>query len=406
MVKVNENFLRLPGGYLFSETARRVEAWKEKSRGQRLVRLGIGDVTQPISGAVAASIGAAAAELATAEGFRGYGPEQGYSFLREILAEQEYRDRGAEISADEIFISDGAKSDCGGILDLFGSACTAAVCDPVYPAYVDAAAMAGFAGWYDNASGRWSRLYMLPCREENGFIPQLPEGCADLVYLCFPNNPTGAVASKEQLQQWVDWANASGAVLLYDGAYEAFITDAEIPHSIFEMDGAGTCAIEFRSFSKMAGFTGLRCASTVIPKALKRNGVSLHGLWSRRQAARFNGVAYPIQRGAAAVYTPEGTAWKEEVLRYYKENGALLKKGLEEMGLRCFGGTNAPYVWVKTPDGMSSWACFDLLLDQCAVVTTPGVGFGREGEGYLRLSAFGAREDIREAIERIRKVRF
>lgn len=402
MARINENFLKLPGSYLFTETARRASEFADAHPERRLIRLGIGDVTRPLPEAVTEAMTKAAEEMGTVKGFRGYGPEQGYDFLRQAIAENDYRARGLDIGPEEIFVSDGAKSDCGGILDLFGGDNVVALCDPVYPAYADAAAIAGRAGEYDRESGRWTGLCYLPCKAENGFVPEPPQERADLVYLCFPNNPTGAMATREQLKRWVDWANGRGAVLLFDGAYEAFITDPALPHSIFEIPGADTCAVELRSFSKTAGFTGTRCAYTVIPRGLRRGGVSLRDLWKRRQAARFNGVPYVVQRGAEAVYTAEGQRQIAQALDYYHGNARVILDGLAGAGLTAFGGINAPYVWVETPKGMGSWDFFDLLLNRCAVVTTPGAGFGPGGEGYLRLTAFGERADAATAAERIK----
>lgn len=404
MTRINTEFLKLPGNYLFSEVARRVEAYAREGPDRPLIRLGIGDVTRPLPRAVTAAMAEAAAELGAAGGFRGYGPEQGYEFLREAIAQHDYRARGIPLEAEEIFVSDGAKSDCGNIGDLFSVDNTVAVCDPVYPVYVDANAMAGRAGNYNEAQGRWSGLVYLPCTAENGFVPALPPGSVDLIYLCYPNNPTGAAATRAQLKTWVDYANERGAVILYDSAYEAFLTDPELPHSIFAIPEARTCAIEFRSFSKTAGFTGTRCAYMVIPRELERGGVRLQDLWRRRQATRFNGVSYVVQRGAAAVYTPQGQAQVRENLAYYQQNARMLRAGLEPAGLAVSGGENSPYLWVKTPDGMASWGFFDLLLRQANVVVTPGVGFGPSGEGYIRLSSFGSTEDAAQAVERIRDV--
>lgn len=401
MNQINVNFLKLPGSYLFTETARRIAAWEERNPGARLVRLGIGDATLPIPGAAAEAMADAAMGMATQDGFRGYGPEQGYGFLRQAVSEHEYKARGVDIEADEVFVSDGAKSDCGGILELFGPDVRIGLCDPVYPAYADAAAITGRAGEYDTALGRWSDLCYLPCTEENGFVPEPPGNRADLVYLCFPNNPTGAAATREQLAQWVNWANASGAVLLYDGAYEAYITDHTLPHSIFEIKGAKTCAVEFRSFSKTAGFTGVRCGYTVIPKALRRDGASLHALWKRRQAARFNGVSYIVQRGAAAIYTEAGQKQVAECIAQYQKNAGILRDGLLDAGFSVFGGVNAPYIWVKIPGNIVSWDYFDWLLQTCAIAATPGGGFGPHGEGYIRLTAFCSKHDAEEAVRRI-----
>ncbi|MBS1384315.1 MAG: LL-diaminopimelate aminotransferase [Clostridiales bacterium] len=404
MTKINENYRKLPGSYLFTEIARHVTAYGQKNPDKRLIRLGIGDVTRPLAPAVISAMHAAVDEMGTMEGFRGYGPEQGYDFLRQAIAEYDYQARGAEIAPDEIFISDGAKSDCGNIGDIFGVDNVVAVCDPVYPVYVDTNAMAGRAGEYSEAVGRWSNLVYMPCTAENGFAPALPESKVDLIYLCFPNNPTGAVATREQLQAWVDYAESRGAVILFDSAYEAFISDPSIPHSIFEIEGARRCAIEFRSFSKTAGFTGNRCAYTVVPRDLERGGASLNTLWNRRQTTKFNGVPYVVQRGAQAVYSDAGRAQVRETIAFYQNNARVIQAGLAGAGLTVSGGENSPYVWAKTPHGMGSWAFFDLLLQQAGVVTTPGAGFGPSGEGYIRLSAFGGAEDTAEAVERIRAV--
>ena len=404
MVTINENYQKLPGSYLFSEIARRVAAYSEANPAKRLIRLGIGDVTRPLVPAVTQAMHRAVDEMATVTGFHGYGPEQGYAFLREAIAKEDYQARGADIAPDEIFVSDGAKSDCGNIGDIFGVDNVVAVCDPVYPVYVDTNAMAGRAGHYDGDKGRWDRLVYMPCVAENGFSPDIPSQPVDLIYLCFPNNPTGAVATRAQLQAWVDHANATGAVILFDSAYEAFITDPAIPHSIFEIPGAKTCAIEFRSFSKTAGFTGTRCAYTVIPKDLVRGGVALNGMWNRRQCTKFNGAPYVVQRGAAAVYTPEGRAQVRETIGYYLNNARVIREGLAGAGLTVCGGENSPYVWARTPDGLGSWAFFDRLLQQANVVTTPGAGFGPSGEGYIRLTAFGGAEDTVEAVERIKAI--
>ena len=404
MVTINENYQRLPGSYLFSEIARRVAAYSEANPSKRLIRLGIGDVTRPLAPAVTQAMHQAVDEMATVTGFHGYGPEQGYAFLREAIAKEDYQARGADITPDEIFVSDGAKSDCGNIGDIFGVDNVVAVCDPVYPVYVDTNAMAGRAGHYDGEKGRWDRLVYMPCVAENGFSPDIPSQPVDLIYLCFPNNPTGAVATRAQLQAWVDHANATGAVILFDSAYEAFITDPAIPHSIFEIPGAKTCAIEFRSFSKTAGFTGTRCAYTVIPKDLVRGGVALNGMWNRRQCTKFNGAPYVVQRGAAAIYTPEGRAQVRETIGYYLNNARVIREGLAGAGLTVCGGENSPYVWARTPDGLGSWAFFDRLLQQANVVTTPGAGFGPSGEGYIRLTAFGGAEDTVEAVERIKAI--
>ena len=401
MVKVNENFLKLPGSYLFSEVARRIRVYSEAHPEAQIIKLSIGDVTRPLVPEVIRAMHAAVDEMGTAEGFHGYGPEQGYEFLREAIAQGDYAARGVDIQPGEIFVSDGAKSDCGNIGDIFGVDNVVAVCDPVYPVYVDTNAMAGRAGEYQEELGRWNRLIYMPCVEENGFSPQLPEEIPDIIYLCSPNNPTGAVLTKDQLKVWVDYANAHGAVILYDSAYEAFITSDNVPHTIFEIEGARTCAIEFRSFSKTAGFTGNRCAYTVVPMELERGGAKLNGLWNRRQCTKFNGVPYVVQRGAAAVYTPQGRAQIMANIDYYRENARVIREGLSSAGLKCFGGVDAPYIWLKTPDGVGSWEFFDQVLDKANVATTPGAGFGPSGEGYVRLTAFGDAQATKTAVERV-----
>ena len=404
MLKVNENFLKLPGSYLFSEVARRIRVYSEAHPGAEIIKLSIGDVTRPLVPAVIQAMHRAVDEMGTTEGFHGYGPEQGYEFLREAVAQHDYQSRGMDVKPEEIFISDGAKSDCGNIGDIFGADNIVAVCDPVYPVYVDTNAMAGRAGEYQEALGRWNRLVYMPCVKENGFTPEPPKEAVDLIYLCFPNNPTGAVATREQLKTWVDYANRTGAVILYDSAYEAFITGADIPHSIFEIEGARTCAIEFRSYSKTAGFTGNRCAYTVVPLELERDGAKLNSLWNRRQCTKFNGVPYVVQRGAAAIYTPEGKEQTRQSIEYYRENAKIIREGLSAAGLSCFGGTDAPYIWLETPGKMGSWEFFDLLLDKANVATTPGAGFGPSGEGYIRLTAFGDAQATKTAVERIQKI--
>lgn len=404
MAKINDNYLKLPGSYLFSEIARRVSAYSQRGLKRELIRLGIGDVTRPLAPAVTAAMHAAVDEMATAAGFHGYGPEQGYDFLSQAIVEHDYAARGISITSEEIFVSDGAKSDCGNIGDIFGIDNVVAVCDPVYPVYVDTNAMTGRAGEYNEDTGRWSKLVYMPCTADNAFIPAIPQTQVDLVYLCFPNNPTGAVATRDQLRTWVDWANSTGAVILFDSAYEAFITQPDVPHSIFEIEGAQTCAIEFRSFSKTAGFTGTRCAYTVVPKALERQGASLNALWNRRQCTKFNGVPYVVQRGAEAVYTDEGQKQVRATIAYYQENAKVIRDGLNRAGLTVSGGVNAPYLWVQTPQGVDSWTFFDLLLHEADVVTTPGAGFGPSGEGYIRVTAFGDAEDTRQAVERIGKI--
>ena len=404
MVKINENYLKLPGSYLFSEVARRIAAYTAAHPGVTITKLSIGDVTRPLVPAVIQAMHKAVDEMGTAEGFHGYGPEQGYPFLREAIAQYDYAARGVDVRPEEIFVSDGAKSDCGNIGDIFGADNTVAVCDPVYPVYVDTNAMAGRAGDYVESLGRWNRLIYMPCVEANGFSPEPPQEKADLIYLCFPNNPTGATATREQLKLWVDYANSNGSVILYDSAYEAFITREDVPHSIFEIEGARTCAIEFRSFSKTAGFTGNRCAYTVVPLELERSGARLNSLWNRRQTTKFNGVPYIVQRGAEAVYTPEGRAQILENIAYYQRNARVIREGLTAAGLECFGGVDAPYIWLKAPDHMGSWEFFDLVLDRANVATTPGSGFGPSGEGYVRLTAFGDAGDTVRAVDRIREM--
>ncbi len=402
MARINENFLKLPGSYLFAEIGRRVRAYENPP--MPLIRLGIGDVTQPLAPAVVEAMAQASREMGEKETFRGYCEEPGgvYDFLRTAICD-DYAAQGVNIAGDEIILSDGAKSDCGNIGDIFSVDNLVAVCDPVYPVYVDTNAMAGRAGEYDGT--RWTNLLYLPCTERNGFFPTLPEGRApDLIYICSPNNPTGTAASRQQLKTWVDYANEHESVILFDAAYEAFITEPGVPHSIFEIEGARTCAIEFRSFSKRAGFTGTRCAYTVIPRELERGGASLNALWNRRQGTKFNGVAYVIQRAAAAVFTPEGRAQTRATIDYYLRNAKVIKQGLTAAGLTVYGGVNAPYLWVKTPDDMGSWEFFDLLLKRACVVTTPGTGFGPSGEGYIRLTAFGDADATRQAVERIRRV--
>ena len=401
MVKVNENFLKLPGSYLFSEVARRIRVYNESHPGADIIKLSIGDVTRPLVPAVIQAMHKAVDEMGTAEGFHGYGPEQGYEFLREAIARGDYAARGVDIQPGEIFVSDGAKSDCGNIGDIFGVDNIVAVCDPVYPVYVDTNAMAGRAGEYQEELGKWNRLIYMPCVEENGFSPEPPKEIPDIIYLCSPNNPTGAVLTKDQLKVWVDYANVHGAVILYDSAYECFITSDNVPHTIFEVEGARTCAIEFRSFSKTAGFTGNRCAYTVVPMELERGGAKLNSLWNRRQCTKFNGVPYVVQRGAAAVYTPEGRAQIMANIDYYRANARVIREGLTAAGLTCFGGTDAPYIWLKTPDGVGSWDFFDQVLDRANVATTPGAGFGPSGEGYIRLTAFGDAGATKTAVERV-----
>lgn len=404
MVKINDNFLKLPGGYLFPEIARRVRAFSATNPPKPLIRLGIGDVTQPLAPAVIEAMHKATDEMSRKETFRGYSDDScGYDFLKKTISDFDYKARGVAIEPDEIFVSDGAKSDCGNIGDIFSVDNTVAVCDPVYPVYVDTNAMSGRAG-VPGSDGRWSNLVYLPCTKENGFFPELPGKVPDIIYICSPNNPTGAAATKEQLKVWVDFANAHQSVILFDSAYEAFITEEGIPHSIYEVPGAETCAIEFRSFSKTAGFTGTRCAYTVVPSALVRGGTSLKSLWARRQNTKFNGTAYVIQRAAEAVYSKEGQTQIKETIAYYLNNAKIIRDGFQKAGIIAFGGVNAPYIWAKTPDNIPSWDFFDLLLKKACVVTTPGAGFGPSGEGYIRLTAFGDVQSTGEAVSRIIEV--
>lgn len=405
MAQVNENFLKVSESYLFVEVARRIRAYQETHPEAKIIKMGIGDVTRPIVPAVIEALHKAVDEMGTADGFRGYGPEQGYAFLRETILRHDYTDRGINLDADEIFISDGAKSDTGNIGDILGTGNTVAVTDPVYPVYIDTNVMGSRAG--ELLDGRYSRITYMPCTRENGFVPALPEHPVDIIYLCFPNNPTGTTLTREQLRTWVDYALRHDALILFDAAYEAFITEADVPHSIYEIEGAKQCAIEFRSLSKTAGFTGLRCGYTVVPKevtARKSDGtrVQLNRLWSRRQSTKFNGTAYIIQRAAEAVFSPEGERQIMENITYYRENARIMKSTFDSIGIEAFGGVNSPYIWIKTPNGMDSWTFFDRLLDECHVVGTPGVGFGPSGEGYFRLTAFATHEATREAMERIR----
>ena len=403
MVKINENYLKLPGSYLFSTIARKVNEYSAAHPDKKIIRLGIGDVTRPLPKAAIEAMHKAVDEMADGATFRGYGPEQGYDFLRGAISENDYKSRGIDIAPDEIFVSDGAKSDCGNIGDIFGVDNVVAVCDPVYPVYVDTNAMAGRAGDYDEESGTWTNLIYMPCLEENGFMPQLPDRRPDIIYLCFPNNPSGAAADFDELKKWVDYAKENKSIILFDAAYEAYITE-DIPHSIFEIPGAKECAIEFRSFSKNAGFTGTRCAFTVIPKELKVGETSVASLWNRRHTTKFNGVPYIVQRGAEAVYSDEGKAQVRELVDFYMNNARVIREGLAAAGFSVSGGVNSPYVWLKVPDGMTSWEFFDELLDKANVVGTPGSGFGPSGEGYFRLTGFGTAENTVEAIERIKSV--
>jgi LL-diaminopimelate aminotransferase len=405
MAQVNENFLKVSESYLFVEVARRIRAYQEAHPEAQIIKMGIGDVTRPIVPAVINALHKAVDEMGTAEGFHGYGPEQGYAFLRETILKHDYTDRGLNLEADEIFISDGAKSDTGNIGDILGTDNTVAVTDPVYPVYVDTNVMGGRAGEF--MEGKYSKITYMPCTRENGFVPALPDHPVDIIYLCFPNNPTGTTLTRDQLKVWVDYALKNDSLILFDAAYEAFITEDDVPHSIYEIAGAERCAIEFRSLSKTAGFTGLRCGYTVVPKtvtARKADGtrVPINKLWNRRQSTKFNGTAYIIQRAAEAVFSPEGQAQITANIEYYRTNAQLMKETFAAIGIEAFGGVNSPYVWIKTPNNLGSWEFFDRLLDECHVVGTPGVGFGPSGEGYFRLTAFATHEATAEAMQRIR----
>ena len=404
MVKVNDNYLKLPGSYLFSAIAKKVNAYTAANPDKKIIRLGIGDVTQPIAPALIKALHDAVEEMGSAETFHGYAPDLGYGFLREAIAAGDYAARGCKIEADEIFISDGAKCDCGNIQEIFSEDAVIAVCDPVYPVYVDSNVMAGRTGEYDEKTGKWSRVIYMPCTAENQFVPELPEETPDLIYLCVPNNPTGTTLTRDQLKVWVDYANRTGAVILYDAAYEAYIAEPSVPHSIFEIDGARTCAIEFRSFSKNAGFTGVRLGFTVIPKELVRGSVMLHSLWARRHGTKFNGAPYIVQKAGEAVYSPEGREQLKEQVAYYMRNAKVIYEGLKEIGCEVYGGVNAPYIWLLVPGGMTSWEFFDCLLNEAGVVGTPGSGFGPSGEGYFRLTAFGTYENTVEAVERMKNM--
>lgn len=404
MFKINDNYLKLPGSYLFSTIAKKVAAYSDANpdKAGNIIRLGIGDVTLPLAPAVIERLHSAVDEMSKKETFKGYAPDLGYEFLRTVIAENDYKKRGCDIGADEIFISDGAKSDSGNIGDIFAKDNKIAVCDPVYPVYVDTNAMAGRTGVYDTATERWSDVIYMPCTKENGFCPELPEKTPDIIYLCFPNNPTGTTITKDQLQVWVDYALKNGAVIIYDAAYEAYISTPNVPHSIYECEGARACAIEMRSFSKKAGFTGTRLGFTVIPKELKCGDVMLHSLWARRHGTKFNGAPYIIQAAGAAVYTEEGKKQTAEQIAYYMNNAKIIREGLLEAGYEIYGGTDAPYIWLKTPDNMTSWEFFDYLLENLNIVGTPGSGFGPSGEGYFRLTAFGSLENTKKAMERIK----
>ncbi|WP_286081068.1 LL-diaminopimelate aminotransferase [Parablautia intestinalis] len=402
MFKLNDNYLKLPGSYLFSTIGKKVNAFAAQNPDKKIIRLGIGDVTQPLAPAIIKALHGAVDEMAQAETFKGYAPDLGYEFLRQAIADNDYKARGCGISADEIFISDGAKCDAGNIQEIFSVDNKIAVCDPVYPVYVDTNVMAGRTGVYDSVKEVWSDVIYMPCVAENHFAPELPKETPDLIYLCFPNNPTGATITKSRLQEWVDYANKVGAVIIYDAAYEAYISEEDVPHTIYECRGAESCAIELRSFSKNAGFTGVRLGFTVIPKELKCGEVALHSLWARRHGTKYNGAPYIVQRAGEAVYSQEGKVQLKEQVAYYMNNAKYILEGLKSAGYTVSGGVNAPYIWLKAPDGMTSWEFFDYLLEKANVVGTPGSGFGPSGETYFRLTAFGSYENTVEAVNRIK----
>ena len=404
MFKINDNYLKLPGSYLFSNIAKKVAAFQQANPDKEVIKLGIGDVTLPLAPKIIDTLHEAVDEMGKAETFHGYAPDLGYEFLRTAIADHDYKSRGCDISADEIFVSDGAKCDSGNIQEIFSVDNKIAVCDPVYPVYVDTNVMAGRTGTYDPKAETWSDVIYMPCTAENNFIPEFPRENPDLIYLCIPNNPTGTTITKSQLQEWVDYANKIGAVIIYDAAYEAYITEEDVPHTIFECEGARTCASELRSFSKNAGFTGTRLGFTVIPKDLKCGDVSLHSLWARRHGTKYNGAPYIIQKAGLACYTEEGKAQLKEQVAYYMNNARVIKEGLSNAGFTVFGGVNAPYIWLKTPDKMTSWEFFDYLLEKGNIVGTPGSGFGPSGEGYFRLTAFGSHENTLRAMERIKNL--
>lgn len=402
MAKVNDNYLKLPGSYLFSTIGKKVSAFQGANPDKQIIRLGIGDVTQPLAPAIIEAMHLAVDEMGQADTFRGYAPDLGYDFLRNAIVENDYKARGCDIAADEIFVSDGAKCDSSNIQEIFSLDNKIAVCDPVYPVYVDSNVMAGRTGTYDAKSETWSDVIYMPCLADNNFAPELPKETPDLIYLCFPNNPTGSTITKAQLQEWVDYANKVGSVIIYDAAYEAYISESDVPHTIYECEGAKTCAIELKSFSKNAGFTGVRLGYTVIPKELKCNGTALNPLWARRHGTKYNGAPYIVQRAGEAVYSGAGKEQLAKQVAYYMNNAKTIKEGLASAGYTVSGGVNAPYIWLKTPDNMTSWEFFDFLLEKANVVGTPGSGFGPSGEGYFRLTAFGTYENTLAAIERIK----
>ena len=402
MFHVNENYQKLPGSYLFSTIGKKVNAYQEANPDKEIIRLGIGDVTQPIAPAIIEAMHKAVDEMGHAETFHGYAPDLGYAFLRKAIVDNDYKAKGCDISEDEIFVSDGAKSDSANIQEIFAQNNRIAVCDPVYPVYVDSNVMAGRTGTYDKATETWSDVIYMPCTAANNFVPEFPKETPDIIYLCLPNNPTGTTLTKDQLQEWVDYANKNGAVIIYDAAYEAYISEDNIAHTIYECKGAKTCAIELRSFSKNAGFTGVRLGFTVVPKELKCGDVSLNAMWARRHGTKFNGAPYIVQRAGEAVYSDAGKAQLKEQVAYYMKNAKTIKEGLKDAGYTVFGGVNAPYIWLKTPDKMTSWEFFDYLLEKANVVGTPGSGFGPSGEGYFRLTAFGNYENTVKALDRIK----
>ena len=410
MININENFLNLQDSYLFSTIAKKVAEFQKNNPEKKIIKLGIGDVTRPIVPAVLDAMHKAVDEMGNTQTFRGYGPEQGYEFLREKIVRNDYEKRGVQISVDEIFVSDGAKCDCGNIGDILGIQNKVAITDPVYPVYLDTNVMAGRSGNFNSETGMYENIIYIPATAENNFVPEFPSKVPDMIYLCFPNNPTGTTLSKTELKKWIDYAIENKSIILFDSAYEAFILEKDVPHTIYEIEGAKEVAIEFRSFSKTAGFTGIRCAYTVVPKELKaytENGkiVELNPLWNRRHGTKFNGVSYPVQRAAEAVYSEEGQKQIKENIMYYMNNAKIIKEGLIEAGFTVYGGTNAPYIWLKVPEGLTSWEFFDKLLNEANVVGTPGVGFGPSGEGYFRLTAFGTKENTVEAIERIKNMK-
>lgn len=409
LAKINQNFLNLQGSYLFSEIAKRRTKFIQENPNAQIISLGIGDVTRALPEAVTKAMHAAVDELATVGGFRGYGPEQGYDFLINAIIEHDYKARGIELATNEVFVSDGSKCDVGNIQEIFSQDAVIAVQDPVYPVYVDTNVMAGRSGAYSKETNRYENIVYLPCNAENNFKPSLPDRKVDLIYLCYPNNPTGMTLTKDELKVWVDYAKANDAIILFDSAYEAYIQEEDVPHSIYEIEGAKDVAIEFRSFSKTAGFTGVRCAYTIVPRSVKAkdengNEVTVADLWNRRHTTKFNGVSYVTQRGAEAIYSEAGKTQIATLVDYYMSNAAIIRDGLKSLGLTVYGGVNAPYIWLKTPNGLDSWAFFDKLLSEANIVGTPGVGFGQSGQGYFRLTAFGSRENTEKAVERITKL--